>query len=79
MPSLPGTGTSVWVELDGVRAEEYDVQTPDGKNAKCFIESAAGLKFGVGWRIQAHEMHTTLFIDGEEQVGIPNQGHRTVQ
>lgn len=74
MPSLPGTGTSAWVEVDGVRAEEYAVQTPDSKSAKCFIESVEGLKFAIGWRTEEQEVHLTFFVDGEKQVGIQNQG-----
>ena len=66
MPSLPGTGTSAWVEVGGVRAEEYAVQTPDSKNAKCFIESVEGLKFAIGYRTDEQEMHVTVFVDGEE-------------
>ena len=72
MPSIPGTGTSAWVEVAGTRAEEYsaDISAEDRKSS-CYIESEEDKLFVVTFSNNGTDvLSVELIIDGAKQVRL---------
>ncbi|KAJ2932512.1 hypothetical protein H1R20_g4602, partial [Candolleomyces eurysporus] len=72
MPELKGFG--VWVEVNGVRLEEYKVETgPD--NVACWIPSEVGKEFSIGFSVPLDRLVSTnhivdLALDGKPIFGF---------
>ncbi|RXW19613.1 hypothetical protein EST38_g6250 [Candolleomyces aberdarensis] len=72
MPELKGF--DVWVEVNGVRLQEYKVETgPD--NAACWIPSEVGKEFSIGFSVPLDRLVSTnhivdLALDGKSIFGF---------
>ena len=78
MPSIPGSGTSAHVNVNGRQAQEYAVSADDRK-VTCFIESAQGNNFEICFNTLHSPVaySVTVKLDGEEQVRLVEL-HRTL-